>query len=144
MCAELDLTSVDNYVYAAVTGDYTLEEAKQHIEQILEACLRYHKNAVLLDTRQAIVHQEMDVLSRFDYITHLVQKRQASLAQGLLSFRIAMLGSPAQVNQDGFAELVGGNRGLVMIVTSDSETARAWLMEPSGEAPIEPFTPEER
>ncbi len=133
MCADFFVSILDDYVYAVVTGDYNLEESKQHIERIFEACLNNQKSDVLLDTRQANVRQEMDMLSRFDFITFIVQKRQEYLAKGLLRFRIALLGSPAQVNQDGFAELVGGNRGLVMIVTADLETAKDWLMGRNGD-----------
>lgn len=132
MSLEIRIEPHAKHLYAAITGDYNLADAKQIFVQVLEACAAHKLSAVLIDVRQMTSERPIGTIDRFDFGEFVAARAADFRMRELTSFRLAAVGTAAQVAPH-FTETVAINRGLPIKTTADLAEALAWLGVKPGE-----------
>ena len=127
MSLHLDLNARGSYLSVLLTGSFEPGDAQTHLlRQVLDACAEMGSSRILVDLRP--VQGELSTMDRwnhFEFLAHLIQAYSAS--GRLRDVRLAYLGTPSQVDPQGFGETVARNRGISLRATTDPEEAFDFL-----------------
>jgi hypothetical protein len=118
MGLQINIENHDQYLYAAVTGDYDLAGLKKYYLQVLNTSIQLSQPRVIFDARSVI--GIASVMDRYEFATWLVQVQKPPI-------RVAIFGLPEQITPDRFAESVAVNRGVQMKVVTTMDEALQWL-----------------
>jgi len=127
MTLRVDLQPRDTYLAVFLTGSFEPGDVQTHlIKQVLDACAELRLSRILLDLRP--VQGELSTMDRwnhFEFLAH--QIRDYSASGRLRGLRLAYLGTPSQVDSQGFGETVAVNRGIDLRATTELEEALSFL-----------------
>jgi hypothetical protein len=105
-----------------------LHEAQDGSARVLDACIEYHLDSVLMDNRKA--HGHVSVMDRWSYAQFMVAKIFDYIFAGkFVNVKLAYLGDEL-LDPNRFAQLVATNRGINVIGTADIDEAFGWLGVP--------------
>lgn len=138
MNVSLRIERAQAYLYATVTGVFSLAGARRTSLRILGACTENGLVRVLIDIRA--LQGTMSTVDDFEWAAFLASEHGRRVAQGLAPLRFVILGNrpllrPAgllakaagEVAEDRFGETVMVNRGLDARSTTDPSQAVEWL-----------------
>jgi len=113
-------------LYATITGEYTLEAAKQSINEMLAAVEQHRVGKVLLDGRE--VAGMMEAMERYRYGEYMARMLEDLAGESDFSVpRFAYVLRPPISDPGRFGETVAVNRGVLIRVFEQIEDARIWL-----------------
>jgi hypothetical protein len=138
MNVSLRIERAQAYLYAIVTGVFSLAGARRVSLRILGTCDEHGLRKILLDIRA--LQGTMSTVDDFEWAAFLATEHTRRMAQGLAPLRFVILGNrpllrpagPArkaagEVAEDHFGETVMVNRGLDARSTTDPGQAVEWL-----------------
>jgi len=109
----------------AMTGTFTLPEAKIIAVRILDACAEHNMTKILFDLRS--LRGSPSILERFEFASYLVSTFQNKLGERFGAMKMAAVAGAPFMDPHKFGETVAVNRGLNLKVTTDLAEACAWL-----------------
>lgn len=118
MSHQIEITKAEGYLQLTFSGPFSPAGAKDSIDAMVSACAREGCPKVLFDCRP--MTGDLTVSDRFETGTYVASKIPGQV-------KIAMLGREDQISDDDFFETVARNRGVNIIVFSDSDAALEWL-----------------
>ncbi len=138
MNVSLRVERAQAYLYAIVTGVFSLAGARRVSLRILGTCAEHGLGKVLIDIRA--LQGTMSTVDDFEWAAFLAAEHGRRVAEGLAPLRFVILGNrpllrparPAtkaagEVAEDRFGETVMVNRGLDARSTTDPGQAVEWL-----------------
>jgi len=121
----LELEPREGHVYARLSGNYSLPEAKVLSLQCLEACAQYHRSKLLLDVRS--LQGSNSLTQIYEYVEFLAAEAIKVQRQAGVALRLAFVGRPPLLDPERFGITVARNRGLAAMSTGDIDEAYRWL-----------------
>ncbi len=121
----LQTESKGTYLYAVLSGTYTLSEAKSLAFRAFDICKEYNLTKILFDART--LHGSPTIMERYEYVTSIVEAVQQKFASNLGAMKFAFVGYTPLIDPHKFGETVATNRGLNVKVTSDLAEACTFL-----------------
>jgi hypothetical protein len=119
MDLHFDIEIKGRLLLATASGGLTLDEALRFLKQVLDAAAEKQVNNIMVNS--LAVDGELSTLERYS----LGMEIAAYFHQRLMNARLAFVGKPPAMN--GFAVLVGRNRGVITELFSSQEEALDWL-----------------
>jgi hypothetical protein len=121
----LELEPREGYLYACLSGDYSLPETKALSLQCLEACAQHHRSKLLLDVRS--VQGSNSLTQIYEYAEFLAAEAIKVQRQAGVALRLVFVGRPPLLDPERFGITVARNRGLAAMSTGDIDEAYRWL-----------------
>jgi hypothetical protein len=115
----------DDYLNVTVSGFYSLSEVKKLFTQLLEKVVSKKLTKLFVDVCQ--VHGKITMLERFYFGEFAALEAIRFKGLGLSKIAIAFYGIEPIIDPDRFGEIVARNRGLNVIVTTETEEATQFL-----------------
>lgn len=113
------------YLYAKISGNYSLAEAKHVSMNLLETCRVHQRFKILMDVFS--LQGDPTVYERFSYADHMASMYRAYIHQGFNLRQWAIVGTPPLIAPNRFGENVAVNRGMTVKVFYSIEEAQKWL-----------------
>lgn len=112
----------DGYLYVRVTGDYSLQGARDACRHWMDSGLAHLHRSVIADIRgvRNFRASTVAVMQRFELAQGLVQVLPPDI-------RLAIVESDEQFDPERFGELVMSNRGMMVRITTSLDDALAWI-----------------
>lgn len=114
---QIQVVERDGLLSLTVTGEWSLDNAKELIDRAAAECERAGSNRVLMDALAIQVDGLVLQYERFVIGAYILEK--------LKGVRLAVLFPPDQINS--FTQNVVRGAGSPMLVTSDREEALRWV-----------------
>ncbi|HEX3125997.1 MAG TPA: hypothetical protein VH394_01585 [Thermoanaerobaculia bacterium] len=122
----LETRAEPGFLYAEVTGNFSLEEAKRTFQEILEAVARHRVEKVLFDGRKVVGRPT--TMERF-YYGEFVARSVAELGDRGVppGTQFAYVLTEPTLDPRRFGENVAVNRGMFVKAFDNLEDALGWL-----------------
>lgn len=132
----LQVSVQSGVLQAQVTGTFSLAEAQALFMEILETAVQHAAQKILIDGRE--LQGNVEAFERFRFHEFAARAVAEHTLRGLWHAppRIVYVLNTPVLDPRGFGEDVARNRGMIVKVCDDLESARAWL----GLAPAPPST----
>lgn len=125
---ELEHFEEPDYLRCVVTGSYDVREAIDAVAQIIARCRATALTNVLVDYRE--MDGSPSVVQKIIFTEETLDLHKQHLDYAGAPLRIAFLGAPEVVNTYNPGLEIAKNRGFSVTITSDTEGAIAFLLEP--------------
>ena len=113
------------YLYATVSGPFTLAPALSGYRTVLQEAARYGVARMLLDCTR--VTGEMTVADRLAFGTFMAEEQQRMAAQLPEAPQVAILAVPPIMDPGRFTQSVANNRGVRMRASDSLQELLSWL-----------------
>jgi hypothetical protein len=125
MTLTVDIEPRPHYLYAAVSGEFSLTAAQAVYDQVVHAALPLAQARILIDARYVTGKPSQEER----YALGLFVATEQRLMAGKSSFepQVAVLGRQPLVDPNRFGETVAVNRGAKVKVSERLEEALHWL-----------------
>ena len=120
---DIEYIEHEGYLEARFLGNYQLMRFKNQISQSAKACAERQFDRLLVDITTVGSYSSASVTDRFEIGMH-ASKVALSIA------RIAVVGTEAQMDPEGFGARVAQNRGVRVEIFMNREDALAWITAP--------------
>ena len=119
----LDVTfeSKEGYLLVTATGRVTFSEALAAYKRACDLTVEKGLDQILVDA--LAVEGELSTLERYDFGRTMAEYCKSRS----INPKVATVGKPPTITQDGFGALVASNRGLTAETFSDLQRALDWL-----------------
>ena len=120
MSFQLQMEQMPGYLAARFAGAAVTGEGTRQFESIAEHCKRTKNNKLLIDTTEYDV--KASTLDRF-----LLGEKSQIFA--IHRIKVAFVCRPVQIDPRKFGALVARNRGVIVDVFTDFQSAEEWLLQ---------------
>jgi len=115
----------ETYLYALVTGIYSLPEAKKTAQDIFKACGEHGISKALVDFRT--LQLSSSTLEDFKFAEFIASINHEHVVKGFPPVKMVGLAKAPMRPSDLFGETVALNRGFLLKYTDDFVEACNWL-----------------
>ena len=122
----IEISIEHGFLRVRVTGEFSLDSAKEITVEVLNAVVHNKIDKVLVDARE--VTGALSALDRYllgDFVADVVHRFSGPGVPRTTKF--ATVARPPILDGSRLAETVARNRGIFVKVTEDPEEAREWL-----------------
>jgi len=114
----------EGYLYVRVTGDFSLDRAREACRAWSETDLAQAGRCVICDVTElrSFATADVPVMERFELGRALVEALSPDI-------RLAIIETPEQFDPERFGETVMTNRGVMVRITTSLDDAMAWLAQ---------------
>ena len=125
MTLTIDIEARPHYLYAAVSGEFSMSGAQAAYDQAVQAALPLAQTRILIDVRHVTGKPSQE--ERYALGLFVAAEQRLLAARSSFVPRVAVLGKQPLVDPNRFAETVAVNRGATLKVSERLEEALAWL-----------------
>ncbi len=125
MTLTVDIEPRPHYLYAAVSGEFSVLGAQAAYAQAVRAALSLAQTRILIDARYVTGRPSQE--ERYALGLFVAGEQRLLAAKSSLVPRVAVLGRQPLVDPARFGETVAVNRGAKVKVSEHLEEALAWL-----------------
>ena len=118
---EFSFVDDDRFVWARLSGQWTLDKMEFLLEAILEECGRRNQEDVLIDFT-GVGNEKLSFFERVRMGLGILRLK------GKLG-KVAVAGPSQLIDREKIGERLARNRGLNLLVFSDLDAAQRWLVE---------------
>ncbi len=120
-----DIEPRAGYVYAALSGEFTLASAKDVYRGILQAAAREGQPRILMDCTR--ITGEMTISDRLEFGMHMAEQQSSVLSQLPGGPQVAILAAAPIMDPGRFTQTVANNRGVRMRASESLQELLSWL-----------------
>ncbi len=113
------------YLEVVIQGKFNLEEIEHAGERIFDFCYQMNLEKILVDARK--VTGRPSLVTKIELSDSMMAKQMGHIAKGGRPLQIAHIVPAGMADAAGFAEVLGANRGVKIIVTTSMSEALGWL-----------------
>lgn len=121
----MDLEPRAGYLYAAVSGEFSLAGARAAYSNVLQTAARYQQSRILLDCTH--ITGELTMEDRLQFGIYLAEEQTRLRGQLPQDPQVAILARPPVMDPGRFTQMVANNRGVRMRASESLQELLAWL-----------------
>ena len=125
MTLTVDIEPRAHYLYAAVSGEFSVLGAQAAFDRALQAALPLAQTRILIDVRHVSGRPSQD--ERYALGLFVAAEQRLFAAKTAFATRVAVLGKRPLVDPNRFGETVAINSGAKVKVSESLDEAFAWL-----------------
>ena len=126
MTLKVDIEARQDYLYAAVSGEFTLRAAQAAYDRVVHAALPLAQTRILIDARGVSGNPQPD--ERYALGVYIAnEQRLLAERRPPIHVKVAVLGHQPVVDPQRLGETVAVNRGAKVKVSEQLDEALAWL-----------------
>jgi hypothetical protein len=125
MTLTVDIEPRPHYLYAAVSGEFSVLGAQAAYDQAVQAALPLAQTRILIDARYVTGQPSQE--DRYALGLFVATEQRLLAARASVVPRVAILGHRPLVDPERFGETVAVNRGAKVKVSERLEEALVWL-----------------
>jgi hypothetical protein len=121
----LDVEPRAGYLYATLSGEFSVSGAQSAFRGVLQAAARSRQARMLLDCTR--VTGEMTIADRLAFGSFIAEEQQRMLAQLPAAPQVAILAVPPIMDPGRFTQAVANNRGVRLRASDSLPELLSWL-----------------
>ena len=121
----LDVEPRVGYLYANVSGQFTLSSARAIFSQLLAQATRYGRPRIFMDCTRVV--GEMGSDERMAYGTFIAEEQRRVAGQFSEPLKVAILALPPVMDYGRLTQTAANNRGAQMRASDNRQELMSWL-----------------
>ena len=120
-----DIEPRSGYLYAAISGEFTLSSAQASYRAMLQAAALHRQPRMLLDCTR--ITGKMTTNDRMAFGMFMAEEQQVMLSQLPQAPQVAILAAAPIMDPGRFTQTVANNRGIRMRASESLQELLSWL-----------------